>query len=141
MQNIYMNEKWQRMDKPDKEFVNDLMKYGDYVALDYNRLGLKTYLTISSSGDIDFSTGTDKTALGFLEVYKMFRAEAKKELSTVCSPLIRKHLITIVGIYLLLEKHGYIYEQTPGPNFLFLDAAGEEVIQEAQAELINLQLI
>ena len=139
MQNIWMSEKWQRMKSPDADFVKDIKKYAKYVAADYNKIGLATNLTITKAGTIDMTLGADKTALGFLELHKIFRVEAKHDLSIVCSPLIQKHVITIVGIYLLLQKYGYIKDYMP--NYIFLDEVGDEVIQEAQAELINLQLI
>ena len=139
MQNIWTSEKWQKMKKPDEQFVKDIKKYAKYVAADYNKLGLATYLKITPAGTIDLSLGADKTALGFLEIHRIFRLEAKRDLSSVCSPLIQKHLITIAGIYLLLNKYGYIKDYMP--NYIMLDEIGDETIQDAQAELMNLQLI
>ena len=115
------------------------MKYGEYVALDYHKIGLTTYLTISASGKIELTLGTDKTALGFLEVHKILRIEPGSDISSANSPLIQKHLITITGIYLLLKKYGYIKEYMP--NYIMLDEMGDETIQDAQAELINLKLL
>lgn len=139
MQNMVMSEKWQKMKKPNAQFVKDIKKYAKYIAADYEKLGLATYLKITPAGTIDLSLGADKTALGFLEIHRIFRLEAKRDISSICSPLIQKHVITIAGIYLLLNKYGYIKDYMP--NHIMLDEIGDETIQEAQIELINLQLI
>ena len=64
-----------------------------------------------------------------------------KERSEICSPLIRKHLINIYAIYMLLEKYGYAENIITMVKQDLSDNDERDIIQEAQTELMNLQLI
>ena len=144
---IWMSDKWKDLNNqrehyqktgPEKGFRDDLMKYADFIALDYQKLGITTRLTMNAAGDIDLTLGTDTDHFGFLEVHKILKIDSGIDMGTA-SPMIRKHLVTIAGIFMLLNKYGYIKDYVP--NELFLEQLGEKAVQDAQTELMNLQLI
>ena len=140
IKNIWLTYKW-KSKKPTKAFIKDLNKYADYVAADYKRLGLATRLSISDLGKIELAIGAD-TVLGFIDTHMILKLVPGKARSEVCSPLIRKHLINIYAIYMLLEKYGYAENIITMINSDFSDNKVElDVIQEAQTELMNLELI
>jgi hypothetical protein len=140
IKNIWLTYKWQN-NKPTKAFIKDLNKYADYVAADYKRLGLATRLSVSDLGKIELAIGAD-TVLGFIDTHMILKLVPGKARSEVCSPLIRKHLINIYAIYMLLEKYKYAENIITMINSDFSDNKVElDVIQEAQTELMNLELI
>jgi len=137
--NIWMTNKW-KSKRPTKAFIKDLNKYADYVAADYKRLGLATRLSVSDLGKIELAVGAD-TVLGFIDTHMILKIVPGKAQSEVCSPLIRKHLINIYAIYMLLEKYKYVENIITMVKSDLSDNDEADVIQEAQVELMNLQLI
>ncbi len=137
--NIWMTNKW-KSKRPTKAFIKALNKYAEYVTKDYKRLGLATRLSVSDLGKIELAIGAD-TVLGFIDTHMILKIVPGKEQSEVCSPLIRKHLINIYAIYILLEKYKYVENIITMVKSDLSDNNEADVIQEAQVELMNLQLI
>lgn len=141
IKNIWLTYKWQSK-RPTKAFIKDLNKYADYVAADYKRLGLATRLSVSDLGKIELAIGADtNTVFGFVDTHMILKIVPGKERSEICSPLIRKHLINIYAIYMLLEKYGYAENIITMVKQDLSDNDERDIIQEAQTELMNLQLI
>ena len=139
---IWMTSKW-KSKRPTKAFIKDMNKYAEYVAEDYKRLGLATRLSVSDLGKIELAIGADtKTVFGFVDTHMILKIVPGKSRSEVCAPLIRKHLINIFAIYMLLEKYGYVenYNMMVSKDQPDMNIE-KDVIQEAQVELMNLQLI
>ena len=138
--NIWMTNKWK--DKlPSKKFISDLNKYAEYVANDYKRLGLATRLS-TKDVVIELVIGADTdTMMGFIETHTNLKIYPCNSRSEICSPLIRKHLINIYAIYMLLEKYGYAENIVTMVKQDLSNNDERDIIQEAQAELMNLQLI
>lgn len=134
-----MTNKW-KSKKPTKAFIKDLNKYAEYVTKDYKRLGLATRLSVSDLGKIELAIGAD-TVLGFIDTHMILKLVPGKARSEVCSPLIRKHLINIYAIYMLLEKYKYVENIITMVKSDLSDNDEADIIQEAQTELMNLQLI
>lgn len=139
---IWMTSKW-KSKRPTKAFIKDMNKYAEYVAEDYKRLELSTRLSVSDLGKIELAIGADtKTVFGFVDTHMILKIVPGKSRSEICAPLIRKHLVNIFAIYMLLEKYGYVenYNMMVSKDQPDMNIE-KDVIQEAQVELINLQLI
>lgn len=137
--NIWMTNKW-KSKKPTKAFIKDLNKYAEYVTKDYKRLKLQTRLLVSDFGKIKLAIGVD-TSFGFTETHVILEISPRSYCCDVCSPLIRKHLINIYAIYILLEKYKYAENINTMVKSDLSDNDEADIIQEAQVELMNLQLI
>ena len=138
---IWMTNKW-KYKRPTKAFIKDLNKYAEYVTKDYKRLGLPTRLLVSDLGKVELAIGADtNTVFGFVDTHIILKLVPGKGRSEICSPLIRKHLINIYAIYMLLEKYGYAENIITMVKQDLSDNVEKDVIQEAQTELMNLQLI
>lgn len=139
--NIWMTNKW-KSKRPTKAFIKDLNKYAEYVTKDYKRLELPTRLLVSDLGKIELAIGADtNTVFGFVDTHIILKIVPGKSRSEICSPLIRKHLINIYAIYMLLEKYGYAENIITMVKQDLSDNDERDIIQEAQTELMNLQLI
>lgn len=137
--NVHLSTKWRKMDNLPQKLIDDLKVYGDFIEKDYEKIGLTMVLTVKENGDIKLDLGAD-TTFGFLETRNILHIKPDCFGSVHCAPLIQKHNINIYAIYLLLDKYGYAGDSVVVNNN-YVDMVGENVIQEAQAQLINLQLI
>lgn len=137
--NVHLSNKWRKMNKLSQKLIDDLKVYGDFIEEDYEKMGLTMTLTVKENGDIKLDLGAD-TVFGFLEAHNILSIKHNCLGSVHCSPLIHKHNITIYAIYLLLDKYGYAGERVVVNNN-HVDMVEEDLIQEAQAQLISLQLI
>jgi len=137
--NVHLSTKWRKMDNLPQKLIDDLKVYGDFIEEDYEKIGLTMTLTVKENGDIKLDLGAD-TVFGFLEARNILHIKPDCFGSVHCSPLIHKHNINIYAIYLLLDKYGYAGDSVVVNNN-YVDMVEENVIQEAQAQLINLQLI
>ncbi len=137
--NVHLSNKWRKINKLSQKLIDDLKVYGDFIEKDYEKMGLTMTLTVKENGDIKLDLGAD-TVFGFLETHNILSIKHDCLGSVRCSPLIQKHNINIYAIYLLLDKYGYAGDSVVVNNN-YVDMVEENLIQEAQAQLINLQLI
>lgn len=140
--NFYMSEKWKHTEIS-KDFLADLNKYVKYTEKDYKKLGATIKFT-ASKGDIEIMALSDrKSMFGPLYDQTIFKLYGHIGRTDVCNPLCKKHVINIFAIYLLLEKYGYLNKKAvTNTNFIdWIRYFGNDIIQDAQAELMSLQLI
>ena len=139
--NLYMSKKWKR-NCLSKDFLADLNKYAKYVEKDYKKLGAAIKFTITYYIEI-VALSDKKSMFGPLSDHTIFKLYDGDGRTDVCNPLCRKHLINIFAIYMLLEKHGYLSKALTNTDLFigWIRHFGDDIIQDTQAELMNLQLI
>ena len=137
--NIHTSTKWKNASEINKKLIKDLNTYAEFVEEDYGKIGLNTVLIVDKDRGIRLDLGAD-TVFGFLETHNILRLQLGSMGSDRCSPLIYKHNITLYAIFLLLDKYGYAGDNIV-VNSNYVDRIDEDIVLEAQAQLINLQLI